>query len=209
MLQYRRIVQESARRVADAATRTVGDYVAHQVEEETDFTSEMLGRMKESMQDFHIRGVRWTAKTLTSHRRDAQETAFGADFIGVVSFDLPDYKVSKGFLAQAKRIEPGYYIRPADWDRMVSQCHKMLSITPESFVFLYSYSSITIAPAAAIVSAQRRCNPHEFYTRSITRFYEDHFECFVGDLQIQSADISTLERISARHSIHLGATSDQ
>src|SRR5438552_3649244 len=127
MLQYRRIVQESARRVADAATRTVHDYVAHEVEEETDFTSEMLGRMKESMQDFQTRGVRWTAKTLTSHRPNAQETTFGADFIGVVSFDLPDYKVSKGFLAQAKRIEADDYFRRDDWDRMVSQCKAMLS----------------------------------------------------------------------------------
>ena len=205
MLQYRRIVQESARRIADAATRTVDDYIADEVEEETDFTSEMLGRMKESMQGFHIRGVRWTAKTLTSHRPNAQETEFGADFIGVVSFDFPDYKVSKGFLAQAKRIEPGDYIRGDDWERMVTQCKNMLSITPESFVFLYSYSTITIAPASAIVSARRRCNPHEFYSRTITRFYEDHFECFVGDLHIDSADIKTLERLRARHSIELEA----
>jgi hypothetical protein len=209
MLKYRRIIQDSARRVADAASRTVGDYVAHEVEEETDFTSEMLGRMKESMQDYWMRGVRWTAKTLTSHRRDAQETEFGADFIGVVSFDFPDYKVSKGFLAQAKRIEPGAYIRPDDWERMVTQCKKMLSITPESFVFLYSYSAITIAPATAIISARRHCNPHEFYSRTITRFYEDHFECFVGDLQIHSADIRTLEELRARHSIHFCASTDE
>src|SRR2546428_6571347 len=102
MFKDRRIVQESARRVARAATRTVRDYVAHEVEEETDFTAEMLGRMKESMQGYHTRGVRWTAKILTSHRPASQETTFGADFIGVVSFDLPDYKVAKGFLAQAK-----------------------------------------------------------------------------------------------------------
>jgi hypothetical protein len=209
MLKYRRIVQESARRVANAASRTVPDYVASKIEEETDFTSEMLGRMKESMEGFRTRGVRWTAKTLTSHRPNAQETTFGADFIGVVSFDFPDFKISKGFLAQAKRVEPNGYISSDDWDRMVVQCKKMLWLTSESFVFLYSRTGITIVPATAIVSAQGRCNPHDFYFRRITRFYEDHFECFVGDLQISSADIATLERLKVRHSIHLGASADQ
>lgn len=209
MLQYHRIVRDSARRIAEAANRTVHDYVAREIEEEPDFTSEMLGRMKESMNGYRTRGVRWTAKTLTSHRPNAQETEFGADFIGVVAFDLPEYKVSKGFLAQAKRIEPDSNIRSNDWDRMAKQCRDMLSITPEAFVFLYSRAGISVVPAAAIRSSQRRCNPHEFYSRSIVRFYEDHFECFVGDLRISSADIVTLERLRAKHALRLEASSNE
>lgn len=64
MFKYRHIVRSSAHRVADAAMRTVRSYELDEIEEEPDFTSDMLARMN----DFQIRGVRWTAKTLTSHR---------------------------------------------------------------------------------------------------------------------------------------------
>ena len=53
--------------------------------------------MKELMNDFQIRGERWTAKTLTSHRVNSPETRFGADFIGVVNMDLPTTKSPKAF----------------------------------------------------------------------------------------------------------------
>ena len=105
MLKYRRIIRTSARRIAAAANRTVDDFVARQVEHEPEFTSEMLGRMKESMSGYRVGGVRWTAKVLTSHGANAQEQRFGADFMGVLDLDLPEYKVCKGFLAQAKRID--------------------------------------------------------------------------------------------------------
>ena len=209
MLKYRRIVQESARRIAKAANRTVRSYAIDEVEEETDFTGEMLGRMKEAMHGFRTRGVRWTAKILTSHRSNAQESTFGADFIGVVTFDLPDYKVTKGFLAQAKRIEHGGSMRSRDWERLVGQCKRMLDISPEAFVFLYSPEGISVIPAVAIVSAQRCRKLAEFYSRSAVRFYEDHFECFVGDLRINSADIKTLESLRVANSLYLEASGDE
>src|SRR6266487_4507166 len=99
MLKYRRIVRASARRIAAAAHRTVDDLAAQRVEHEPEFTSEMLGRMKEAMNGYHVGGVQWTAKTLTSHGPNAQERRFGADFMGVLDLDLPEYKVRKGFLA--------------------------------------------------------------------------------------------------------------
>ena len=203
MLKNRHIVRASARRIAKAATQAVTGYQLNEVEEETDFTAVMLGHMKESMNGYEVRGVRWSAKILTSHRPNAQETRFGADFVGVVKMDLPEYAIAKGFLAQAKRVEPGGPFRQRDWDRLVEQSRAMLSVTLESFIFLYSRTGITVAPATAIIAAQRRCNPHELYAHSVTRFYEQHFECFVGDPNIQSADIGTLERLQALHGLQL------
>ena len=121
--------------------------------------------------------------------------------------DLPDFGVAKGFLAQAKRVEPGDSFRQSEWDRLVDQSRAMLTVTPESFVFLYSRNGITVAPATAFVSARERCNPHKMYAQSVTRFYEQHFECFVGDTNIQSADIATLERLQAQHGLQLALRS--
>ncbi len=195
MLKYLRIIQDSARRIAKAANRTVGDFIQDHVEQEPEFTGEMLGRMKQAMDGYKARGVKWTARTLTSQGPNAQENTFGADFLGVVEFDLPDYHVKKGFLAEVKRIEPKHQFGRQEWGRMKSQCEQMLSITTESFVFIYARAEITVVPALAIVSATARPNPHEFHSRTALRFYMDHFECFVGDLKISTADIETLERL--------------
>ena len=206
MLKYRRIIQHSARRIADAANHTVQEFILDHVEHEPEFTGEMLGRMKEAMNDFVTRDIRWTAKVLTSQGPKAQENLFGADFMGVVEFDLPEYRVTKGFLAQAKRVEHDQRITPREWDRMVQQCEQMLTITAESFVFIYSRSGIIIVPALTITSATTPTNPHEFYSRTALRFYKDHFECKVGDRAVSSADIETLERLKARHALYLGAS---
>ena len=209
MLKYRRIIQRSARRIAAAANRTVDDLVAGRVEHEPEFTSEMLGRMKESMNGYRVGGVYWTAKTLTSHGANAQERKFGADFMGVLDLDLPEYKVRKGFLAQAKRIDWWGGMSGDEWDRMADQCKTMLLITPESFVFVYSPYAIIVIPAIAIISAQQHSRLSDFYSRKLLRFYEDHFECFVGDMQLHTADIKTLERLEARNALLLRASTDQ
>jgi len=206
MLKYRKIVKASARRIANAANATIDELVAHRVEHEPDFTGEMLGRMKQAMHDYHVGGVSWTAKILTSHGSNAQERRFGADFMGVLTFDLPEYKVQKGFLAQAKRVEVSGGMSNGEWHRLTAQCKVMLSITNASYVFLYSSTGITIVPAVVVIAAQKPFNPHGFYTRKIVRFYEEHFECFVGDPQLSSADTKTLERIQAKRALLLSGT---
>lgn len=199
MLKYRRIIQASARRIAKAANGTLDDLAAQRLEHEPEFTSEMLGRMKESMNGYRVRGVRWTAKTLTSHGADAQEKRFGADFIGVLNLDLPEYKVRKGFLAQAKRTNIWGDISRAEWKRMTDQCKTMLSLTAASFVFVYTPKKIIVLPALAVVSAQQWSNLNDFYSRNLVRFYEDHFESFVGDAAIDAADIRVLEKLRQEH----------
>jgi len=209
MLKDRRIIQDSARRIAAAANRMVDAYSVAQVEHEPEFTGEMLGRMKEAIHGYRTKGVRWTAKVLTSQGPAAQEKEFGADFMGVLEFDLPEYSVKKGFLAQAKRIERGKPVTAGEWDRMAQQCKRMLSITPESFVFIYARAGIIVVPALAIVSATARGNPHEFYSRTVLRFYQDHFECSVGDMALSSADLATMERLKVRKALYLSASQTQ
>jgi hypothetical protein len=208
MKRYYRIIRDSAAHLSEAANKTVESLVDKRIEQEPAFTDRMLGRIEQSMTEFEVKGVMWTAKTLTDRGRGTQEIIYGADFIGVLDIHLPDYKVKKGFLAQSKLIEPEDYQSPSEFTRMQEQCEKMLSITPDSFLFLYSIHGITIVPAISVVSATW-CNPHELYSRSIARFYEEHFQSFIGDRRLKSPSIDVLEEIrkeyKARAAIGLSA----
>lgn len=202
------IIRESAARIAEAANRTRTSLSDGRIEQEPAFTDRMLGRIEEAMQGFEVKGVRWTAKTLTDRAPNAQEKTFGADFCGVLDIALPDYNVKKGFLAQAKLIEPGASMKKEEFERMQGQCHDMLSTSSESYVFLYSKEEIRVVSAVSVISSSRR-NPHDLYSRNVARFYEEHFECFIGDHQINTPKIEVLaelrERINARNLLYLRA----
>jgi hypothetical protein len=154
----------------------------------------MLGRIEEAMTDFEVKGVKWTAKTLTSQGPSSQEKPYGADFIGVLDIALDDYSVKKGFLAQSKRVEPGGYFPKGEFERLRKQCEDMLRISSDSFVFLYSVSGVVVVPAVAIVGSAP-CNPHSLYARSVSRFFEEHFECFIGDRRLHTPSIDSLMRL--------------
>jgi hypothetical protein len=110
----------------------------------------MLGRIEEAMNGYVAKGIQWTVKTLTDRGANTQEPEFGADFAGVLNIDLTDFKVNKGFLAQAKKIEPREYVPPKELRSMVSQCEKVLRYTPDAFLFLYSIGLILATEAAYV-----------------------------------------------------------
>jgi hypothetical protein len=165
----------------------------------------MLGGIEEAMHEFQVKGIQWRAKTLTDRGRDAQEKKYGADFMGVLSVDLPDFRVEKGFLAQAKIDTPRL-----DLKSLHSQCERMLSLSPESFVFLYSREGVTVVPAIAVMGTKER--PSELYSRSAARFFEEHFQSFIGDRAISAPREDVLEglreRYDARSLLYLQAKSD-
>jgi len=196
-IRHYAIIREAATHIAEAAGGTVEVLVDGRVEQEPAFTDRMLGRIEGAMEGFVRKGVRWSAKTLTDRGRGSQEREFGADFAGVLNIDLEDYKVRKGFLAQAKIIEPDVRVAPADIERMVVQCEQMLRHTPDSFLFLYSMQGISVVPAVSVLGSPFS-NPHDLYARSLSRFYEEHFECFIGDRDISSPDPQMLDGLRER-----------
>ncbi|OGF23012.1 MAG: hypothetical protein A2V63_02630 [Candidatus Eisenbacteria bacterium RBG_19FT_COMBO_70_11] len=157
----------------------------------------MLGRIEEAMSSYRDKGVRWTAKTLTSNVRDSQERRFGADFVGALDIDLPDYPTRKGFLAQAKRVDPGDPFPASRYAELRDQCHRMLELSPDSYVFLYATTGIKVVPANAVVAAMP-VNPHALYSRGITSFFELHFSSFVGDRGVSVPSIDVLEDLRTR-----------
>jgi hypothetical protein len=122
---YRRAVARIASRISDAANRTVENLRRKEVEHEPAFTDRMLARIEDAVNGQEIDGLKWSAKTLTDRGFGSQEKQFGADFAGVLEVNLPDYRVSKGFLAQAKLIR-GSSI--GDKRELVSQCERMLDL---------------------------------------------------------------------------------
>jgi hypothetical protein len=207
MTNYRGLVRSVARRIARAADSAIEDHNRGLVEQEPQLTDRWLGRIAESLQGYRAKGVTWTAKTLTDRGPGAQEKQYGADFIGVLDVYLPEYKVRKGFLAQAKVLK-GNSMDMSEFRRMLSQCEQMLTLSPDSFVFLYSNEGIRVVPAIAVVGASHPdivLDPEALYSRKVSRFYEEHLECFIGDRDINEPNIETLHRLQARSLLHLAA----
>lgn len=188
------IVRDAAAHVEDAVERVCETIREGRVEQEPHFTDRMLEAIEGVIRGYRAKGVVWTAKTLTDRGRYAQEHRHGADFAGVLSIDLPEFNVKKGFLAQAKLVEPQETLSRTEFERMKDQCEVMLSQTPDSFLFLYSRDGVTVVPAVSVVSSEPR-NPHEFYGRSISRFYEEHFESFIGDRRLYAATPAMLDEL--------------
>ncbi|MFZ2448018.1 MAG: hypothetical protein WAW37_16800 [Syntrophobacteraceae bacterium] len=147
-------------------------------------------------------------QALTDRGKGAQEREYGADFLGVLDINLSDFSVKKGFLSQAKIIEPDRVFPRREYERMHQQCEEMLWITPDAFVFIYSTQGIRVIPAISIVSATH-CNPHELYSRSLARFFEEHFQSFIGDRRLGAPNIDVLEVVQreyrARAALYLSA----
>ena len=140
--------------------------------------------------------INWTARSLrTGSGVAGEEKRHGADLMGVLDIDIPDYRVKKGFLAQAKRAKPRRKFRNRDWDRLHSQCERMLLRTPDAFVWVYSKSNgIRIFPAISVLALNSR-DIFELYGRSVSSFFEYHIECFIGDRRLNSTQIETLDAL--------------
>lgn len=139
-------------------------------------------------------GIVWKARTLRTGRGvAAEEKRHGADLMGILDLDLPGYRATKGFLAQAKRAEPGQRFSKPDWDRLCSQCDTMLLRTPASFVWVYSRSrGIRIFSASSVLELESRCI-FDLYSRAVSSFFENHIECFIGDRRLDSTNVETLD----------------
>ncbi|MEQ9246821.1 MAG: hypothetical protein RLO21_12605 [Nitratireductor sp.] len=158
---------------------------------EVDITGRMLGAVVDRLDGREIKGLQWRAKQFRTARGiGAEERLTGADFMGVLDIDISGYSTRKGFLAQAKRAEPGEPF--SDWSRLCSQIDDMLRISSASYVFIYSKRlGIRVFPALSVLGLKSR-NIFELYDRSVQRFFEEHFECFVGDRNLSVPNINTL-----------------
>ena len=117
--------------------------------------------------------------------------------MGVLDIQLRDFKVRKGFLAQAKRAEPNRPFSKSEWDRLIGQATIMIARTPASFVFIYSIKrGIRIVPAITVLGMSKR-QLFASYNRSVARFFEDHLSSFIGDPRMSVPDVKQLGQMIA------------
>jgi len=145
------------------------------------------------------RRIVWQAMTLRAGSGSAaHEKRYGADVLGVLSIKTPGYRVSKGFLAQAKRAEPGEPFTKAEWERLQKQCEVMLTTTPDAFAMIFSKArGVRVVSAAAIASFSGR-DVFDLYDMGLRTFFERHIESFIGDRRLDKPKIEVLDHIRSQ-----------
>jgi hypothetical protein len=196
-------ISKVAAQIHDAARTTIAAYKAGLISHEPQITERWMGAIdntvrspRTSSQQARSTGqaISWRAKTLTSGPgRAAEESRHGADLLGVAEVVVDGRVSRKGFLAQAKRVEPGTPLNVSEWDRLQSQCEIMLKRTPASYVLAYSqFLGIAFLPALSVLSFDRR-DLFEFNHISTRKFFEWHLAGFIGDPRLKKPDIETLD----------------
>jgi len=128
-------------------------------------------------------------------RSAAHEKEFGADILGVLTVNIRDYKIAKGFLVQAKRAEPQDSFTRAEWKRLQGQCKRMLDVSPDAFAVAYSKSDGVRFFSASAVASFSGLNIFELYSAGVRSFFEKHFQSFIGDSRLSQPTIQTLQRL--------------
>jgi len=204
MLRNRYILRSVTDMVTKAAKQTIEDLRDGWVEQEPPFTDRLVANLQNQLDGKTVKGIRWKAKTLTDRGRHSQESTFGADFLGVLTLDLLGLRVMKGFFAQAKLIRRGNSrTQASEFERLRDQCHKMLSVTPDSFVFLYSKRGIKIIPASSVVGTSAE-HLNSLWNRTIGRFFTEYVECFVGDPKLNAPSLEKFYAVAERYEIRQG-----
>lgn len=207
MQRFNAAFASAASRLLNAANKTRDDMVAQILPDEPAVTSALVTRFRDTLNRFEKAGIRWSAKILSSHGHGAEEGIFGADFFGVLQFAFPEFKISKGFLAQAKKQNEGAKLSSTEWNRLVGQCKNMMKYSNASFVFVYSLNGFFVVPAVSVLACRDAEDLHTLHPMRIHDFYKHHFQCFVGDYGIRDSSASILEELRYRNGLVVKATS--
>lgn len=209
MKKYESAFSSAATRIGSAAKKTSEDYAEKVIPDEPTFTGALVTRIRDSLAGYSKGGITWNAKILSSHGPNTEESQFGADFLGSLALDLPDYKVRKGFLAQAKRQEPDSPLTGKEWSRLQVQCERMLGFSTSSYAFVYSLNGVFVVPAVSIVACIQPEDMHTLHPKTLGSFYKQHFMCFVGDRVIDSSAPRVLDNLRARTTLAISASAGQ
>ena len=156
--------------------------------------------------------LRWEAATLrSSSGRAAEEKRYGADILGVLTIETAEFQTNKGFLAQAKRAEPGERFSSSEWQRLVGQCEKMLQCSRDAYVMVYSKKAGIRFFSGQAVSGFSGTDIFELYSLGVGDFFKRHLQSFIGDARLNQAHVSVLDAIhlshaSDHHVLHLSAS---
>lgn len=163
-----------------------------ELREEEDITSRLLERIGSTL-TFTDGDLRVVTKAITVGKR-TEEPATGADIAVVSIYQSPKVMITKGFLAQAKNLNLQQKMYQPGWGRLQSQCKKMLERTNESYVWLYSGTSLRVHKAHAVdrLTSQTVDDLPYMYLKT---FLIDYLICHHGDPNISLHDLPRLQSI--------------
>ncbi len=184
------------------------------IETEPTLTDRFLGGLEQSITSdgLEMRGYRLRLRTLRDRGPNAPERLFGADLVAVFELDTPECRLRKGFLAQAKLAGPGevsvndsreYPVvsirrsaqreeRPSD---LAPQCRRMLRVSPDSFVFVYTDRQISVVSANTVAHISDDGGRHGVYRMTLRQFFRAFFQSFIGDYRLAACDDDTLRTL--------------
>jgi hypothetical protein len=192
-MTFEEMTREAAKLADRAATRTMRDMTLRHAWDEDDVTGVFVGSLHTEFDNSTLAGVQIRASILR-HRRGvaAEEGRVGADLLIHVSMNTSTQTYSKGVLVQAKKSKPTDYWSQRWRDDLVTQCNRMLDITPSAFVFNYSETGIRCGAATRVAGAIGPAGLRYLCGWTSYRFFLELFRCPIGDPRITSARIDDL-----------------
>lgn len=201
------IVKDFGKLIAEAERNIIEKIEDGRLETEPSITDRFLQEIERNFEEHgRGRGIRFRARTLRDRGRNAPEKEFGADFCGVLDVRLSEFKLSKGFLAQSKSDSRGININRGqpyfhgvtflggnEYSNLRDQIDKMLTITPDSFVIIYSTTGFVVVPASSVKGLKYPNS--QLYGKSMVSFFKEFLMCFIGDPKLNAYDDQTLEKL--------------
>jgi len=170
----RKVVDKIIRGVKKAEESIIKRYKERQICEEEDITAQLAGKISELTDGLEEEDFKISAKVYTRRGKKSEEKITGADLAVV----LESNSIKKAFLAQSKKgVRINGRLKIIKDKRLRVQCQKMLEISSDSFVIVYTPGSIFVTPALEINDAKNH------YKRLHT-FFTEFLKCFIGDHKI-------------------------
>ena len=180
------------------------------VTQESDITSRFLDEIEEIFKyNGQKDGVFFRANVLRNQGPKATEKEIGADFCGVLHINFTGFSQSKGFLSQAKkessavrlsktfyRVNKVKFPHEKELIRLKDQTDRMLRITPDSYVIIYSTKGFVVVPACSIQGITD--NNIEVYGKPVSQLFKEFLVCFIGDTKLSAPDDESLIQLKKK-----------
>lgn len=192
--------------ISKAERAIIHEYEVGEVEDEQSITDRFVECIKVTLEDYTHGNLRFKVRTLGERGPKSPESQYGADICGILMINIEGYQVSKGILIQSKKEKSGinvdvgsrgfptlvhFYYKP-ELDRLKGQVAKMMEITPDSFVLVYSSKGFVVTPASSVMGLT---GTNSIYGKRVGRFFKEFLLSFVGDSRLSAVDDVTLEKL--------------
>ncbi|HQG41820.1 MAG TPA: hypothetical protein PLE64_03845 [Spirochaetota bacterium] len=204
------IVRDFGKLISEAEGRIIEGIKDGRMQTEPSITDRFLNELERIFeQQGEKENIVFRARTLRDRGPHAPEHRFGADFCGVLDIQFGDFKQTKGFLSQAKWEEKnGIFVQKGfmgattasfscgnEFERLNEQADKMLSVTPDSFIMIYSTKGFVVVPASSIKGLD---SEGKLYAKPVDRFFKEYLMCFIGDPRLKAYDDHSLESLRVK-----------